>query len=232
MTSYPGITDQAIKDVFEFTRKSGAEVIRLKKQVDELQKKLKSADAMETPEPTPSGAAGVLKIDDFESDRPSFGGGWWEGGDQNDMGTTVIPDPYTRLKGGSPQSPGYCAGMKGHLGPNEEPWAWAALTLELEQNESPADLMAYRALRFYTQGDGKTHKVSIQKVSVKDYRDFQASFVSPKKWTQVTLILSEFKQSYGDQAEPKFDDVKSISFSPGLNDADYDFKIDDLELLK
>ena len=30
MTSYPGITDQAIKDVFEFTRKSGAEVIRLK----------------------------------------------------------------------------------------------------------------------------------------------------------------------------------------------------------
>jgi L-lactate dehydrogenase len=30
MTSYPGITEQAIKDVFEFTRKSGAEVIRLK----------------------------------------------------------------------------------------------------------------------------------------------------------------------------------------------------------
>jgi L-lactate dehydrogenase len=30
MTSYPGITDQAVKDVFEFTRKSGAEVIRLK----------------------------------------------------------------------------------------------------------------------------------------------------------------------------------------------------------
>ena len=30
MTSYEGITDQAIKDVFEFTRKSGAEVIRLK----------------------------------------------------------------------------------------------------------------------------------------------------------------------------------------------------------
>jgi L-lactate dehydrogenase len=30
MTSYPGISEQAIKDVFEFTRKSGAEVIRLK----------------------------------------------------------------------------------------------------------------------------------------------------------------------------------------------------------
>lgn len=30
MTSFDGITDQAIKDVFEFTRKSGAEVIRLK----------------------------------------------------------------------------------------------------------------------------------------------------------------------------------------------------------
>ncbi|MBS1727013.1 MAG: lactate/malate dehydrogenase family protein [Armatimonadetes bacterium] len=30
MTSYPGMTEAAIKDVFEFTRKSGAEVIRLK----------------------------------------------------------------------------------------------------------------------------------------------------------------------------------------------------------
>jgi L-lactate dehydrogenase len=30
ITSYPGITEQGVKDVFEFTRKSGAEVIRLK----------------------------------------------------------------------------------------------------------------------------------------------------------------------------------------------------------
>jgi L-lactate dehydrogenase len=30
LTSYPGVTEQSVKDVFEFTRKSGAEVIRLK----------------------------------------------------------------------------------------------------------------------------------------------------------------------------------------------------------
>jgi L-lactate dehydrogenase len=30
LTSYPGVSEQSVKDVFEFTRKSGAEVIRLK----------------------------------------------------------------------------------------------------------------------------------------------------------------------------------------------------------
>ena len=60
---------------------------------------------------------GTWKIDDFETpDR-----NWWLGCDQNNMGTTVSPATYQRLEGGSPATPGYCAGFKGHLGPNEDP---------------------------------------------------------------------------------------------------------------
>jgi hypothetical protein len=174
-----------------------------------------------------------LKVDDFESDHPSFGGGWWAGGDQNNMGTTVSPDPYERLKGGSPKSPGYCAGIKGHLGPNEPPWAWASLTLSLGTEGGTVDLTPYKALRFYTKGDGKTHRVSLDKAVVKDYSNFNADFTSPKNWTQVTIPFEQFSQRDGGlKVEKKFDDVKDLSFTPETNDADYDFKIDDVEFLK
>ena len=208
-----------------------AEIKKLKTQLEELQPKTKPGGADYSAQPTPVG--GVVPIDDFEKDLPSFGTGWWEGCDQNKMGTTIFPDPYERIKVGSPASPGYCAGLKGHLGPNEEPWTWANLSLNLAGNETPVDLTTYKALRFYTKGDGKSHVVSLIKASVKDYADFQDPFTSPAKWTQVTLPMAEFAQpNWGTQLERKFDDVKSISFTPGLHDADYDFKIDDLEFLK
>lgn len=212
------------------TNQLTAEITKLKKQVANLQAK---ALGDYSTEPTPSGADGVTKIDDFERDSPSFGTSWWEGCDQYNMGTTIVPDPYERLKGGAPKSPGYCAGMKGHLGPNEEPWAWANLSITLGQNEAPTDLTAYKAIRFYTIGDGKSHVISLKKAIVKDYADYEANFTAPKKWTQVTILFSQFAQpNWGAQVPKVFDDVKQIAFTPGLHDADYDFKIDDLELLK
>jgi hypothetical protein len=211
-----------------------AEIAKLKKQVDDLQAKSASNTSnYSTGDSTLSDVNGVTKVDDFEKETPSLGNAWWEGCDQNKMGTTIFPDPYTRLKGGSPQSPGYCAGMKGHLGPNEEPWAWATLTLSMGNNGSPMDLTPYKAIRFYTLGDGKDHLIRLQKTSVKDFADFEAHFVSPPKWTQITISLEKFAQpDWGARVERKFDDVKNIAFAPGLNDADYDFKVDDLELLK
>jgi hypothetical protein len=210
------------------------EINKLKKQINELQlKDGLTAPAYSAEDSTFTDANGVTKVDDFEKETPAFGNAWWEGCDQNKMGTTISPDPYTRIKGGSPKSPGYCAGMKGHLGPNEEPWAWASLTLSLGNNGMPTDLTAYKALRFYTMGDGKEHVVSLQKTSVKDYADFQARFITPNKWTRVTIPFEKFAQpDWGAKLDRKFDDVKGISFAPGLNDADYDFKIDDLEFLK
>src|SRR5581483_1516789 len=97
------------------------ELIKLKKQVADLQTK---AGAPAPDYSTDSSAAtatnGITKGDDFEKEVPAFVGSWWEGCDQNKIGITNSPDPYERLKGGSPQSPGYRAGMKGHLGPSEE----------------------------------------------------------------------------------------------------------------
>ncbi len=210
------------------------EIVKLKKQISDLQAKIRSNSSdYSNNDSSVSETSEVIKVDDFEKETPALGTSWWEGCDQNKMGTTIAPDPYTRLKGGSPKSPGYCAGMKGHLGPNEEPWAWATLTLAMGNNGEPMDLSAYKAIRFYTMGDGKDHLIRFQKTSVKDFADFEAHFVSPKKWTQITISFEKFAQpDWGSKLERKFDDVKNIAFAPGLNDADYDFKIDDLELLK
>lgn len=215
-----------------------AEIVKLKKQIGDLQQKTNGTSAASKNDngygsAAPAGKDGIVLVDDFETDHPSFGGGWWEGCDQNKMGTTISPDPYARLKGGSPKSPGFCAGMKGHLGPNEAPWPWATLTLGMGDNGASTDLTAYKAVRFYTMGDGKTHTISLQKLAVKDYADFKAEFTAPKGWTQVSIPFDKFSQpDWGAKVEKKFEDVKALSFAPGLNDADYDFKIDDVEFLK
>jgi len=69
--------------------------------------------------------------------------------------TKLIPSSFQAQPGGSPKSPGHCAGMKGHMGPMKEPWPWAILSLGLDSSAKPVDLSAYQAIRFYTQGDGK-----------------------------------------------------------------------------
>ncbi len=123
--------------------------------------------------------------------------------------------------------------MKGHMGPMQAPWPWALLSLNLSEGGTPVDLSAYQSIRFYSQGDGKTHAVALNKAAVSDYCDYQAEFSSPADWTQVTLPFSDFKQAnWGKQVEKKFNDVTKLTFSPGASDSDFDFKIDDLELLK
>jgi peptidoglycan/xylan/chitin deacetylase (PgdA/CDA1 family) len=174
----------------------------------------------------------VLKVDDFESFAPSFGAGWGEACDGYGK-TKLSPVPFSPLPGGSPLSPGHCAGMKGYLPALQAPWPWALLSLSLDGGGNPVDLSAYQALRFYTRGDGKTHTVALNKASVTDYCDFQANFTSPAQWTLVTLPFSDFTQpSWGRQLERKFNDVLKLSFSPGAGDSDFDFRIDDVEFLR
>ncbi len=174
----------------------------------------------------------VLKVDDFESSSPAYGAAWWEGCDTNGV-TKLSPVPFATLAGGSPKSPGHCAGLKGRMAPLQAPWPWAALSLGLDANSKPVDLSAYKAIRFYTQGDGKNHAVALNKASVADYCDFTAAFVSPKVWTQVTIPLTDFAQAnWGKPLEKKFNDVLKLTFSPGAADPDFDFKIDDVEFIK
>jgi peptidoglycan/xylan/chitin deacetylase (PgdA/CDA1 family) len=174
----------------------------------------------------------VLKVDDFESGAPAYGGSWWAGCDTNGI-TKLSPVPFSTLTDGSPQSPGHCAGMKGHMGPVKEPWPWAVLSLGLDSGGKPVDLSSYQAIRFYTQGDGKTHVVALNKAAVTDYCDYQSDFVSPSAWTRVTIPFSDFAQAnWGKQVENTFNDVMKLTFSPGAGDPDFDFKVDDLEFLK
>jgi hypothetical protein len=174
----------------------------------------------------------VLKLDDFESSTPLYGSGWWTGCDTFGV-TKLEPMPFTTLAGGSPQSPGHCAGMKGHMGPQQAPWPWAILSLSLNAGANPVNINGYKALRFYTKGDGKTHGVALNKASVTDYCDFQANFVSSADWTQVTIPFTDFGQaSWGKQVPKSFNDVTKLTFSPGAGSPDFDFKIDDVELVK
>jgi hypothetical protein len=174
----------------------------------------------------------VLKVDDFEADKPLFGNGWWTGCDQNNLGTTLNPQPFERLPGGSPQSKGFCAGIKGHMGTAVAPWPWASLSLGFG-NDAGVDLTAYQAVRFNTKGDGKTYGVSLARAAVTDYAGFGASFIAPKEWAPVTILFGEFKQpEWGKKLDKIFPDVKSIGFSPSANGEDYDLMIDDVEFLK
>ncbi len=173
----------------------------------------------------------VLKLDDFEAGSPAFGAGWFEGCDTNGV-TKLAPVPFAPLTGGSPQSPGHCAGMKGHFAAMQAPWPWALLSLALS-NSGPMDLSGYKAVRFYTKGDGKSHTVALNKASVTDYCDYTASFISPADWKQVTLSFSDFAQpTWGKQVEKKFNDATKLTFAPGTPDADFDFKVDDVEFVK
>jgi peptidoglycan/xylan/chitin deacetylase (PgdA/CDA1 family) len=177
-------------------------------------------------------AKDVLKVDDFESGTPAFGAGWWEGCDSNGV-TKLSPNPFAALAGGSPASPGHSAGMKGHMGPMQAPWPWATLSENLDAGGKPVDLSAYKAIRFYTQGDGKAHAVALNKASVTDYCDFQATYPSPKDWTKTTINFTDLAQpTWGKQLEKKFNDVLKLTFTPNTPDGDFDFKVDDIEFLK
>jgi len=174
----------------------------------------------------------VLKLDDFESTAPAYGASWWAGCDSNGA-TKLLSQPFAPIAGGSSKSPGHSAAMKGALGPMQDPWPWAVLTLGLKADSSPVDLTAYKALRFYTKGDGKSHAVALDKASGTDYCGFSVEFVSPKEWTLVTLPFDTFAQAtWGKQLEKKFHDVVKITFSPGSGGAEFDFLIDDVELVK
>ncbi len=80
LTSYPGVTDQSVKDVFEFTRKSGAEVIRLKggagRAVGVSIKEVVEAIALDTHQvlPVSSVQSGKLGISDISLSLPTVVG--------------------------------------------------------------------------------------------------------------------------------------------------------------
>ena len=212
-----------------------AEVYRLRREIQDLREKLGLSDVVEIKNKNsvkvPSGS---WKLDDFESPSPASGiGGWSMEFDHNNMGTILLPNPYQRLEGGSPLSPGYCAGIKGHLGPSEAPWTWSYLQTNLSSQGTTVDLDGYKELWFAVKGDGKYYIAALRRAVVQDYCEFQADFNAPEQWTLVKIPLNHFNQpTWGIQHPRAFPDVKTLAFSPELHEADYDLRVDDIVFVK
>jgi hypothetical protein len=212
-----------------------AEVYRLRREIDELREKLGYSDTVEIKgKDSVKAPKDAWKIDDFETAYPTSGISTWSVAfDNNNMGTTLSPSPYQRLEKGSPLSPGYCAGMKGHLGPSEAPWTWAFLQTSLSSSGKAVDLNGFKEVWFAVKGDGKYYIATWRRDVVKDYCDFQASFSAPERWTLVKIPIKRFTQPmWGVQHPRTFPDVMTMAFSPELHEADYDLKVDDIVFVK
>ena len=212
-----------------------AEVYRLRREIQDLREKLGMSDTVEIKS---KNSVKIPKdswrLDDFEGPSPASGiGGWSVEFDHNNMGTILLPNPYQRLEGGSPLSPGFCAGMKGHFGPSEAPWTWAYLQANLNSQGSTVDLNGYKELWFAAKGDGKYYITTLRRAVVQDYCDFQADFIAPEQWTLVKIPLNRFNQpTWGTSYPRTFPDVKNMAFSPELHEADYDLRVDDIVFVK
>jgi hypothetical protein len=221
--SFEGWTNEQLK----------MKIIQLQKEVTLLRTKLQLAPA-QTGAQGAAPASGVVAtkdmlLDDFEGDRAKNGQAWASLADAANLGTTLQPMPFEAAQGGSPQSPGHSGRIHGHLGAGRAPWPWAMMSLNLPDG----DLRAYRGISFYLKGKAGGVKVQLVKGSVKDFANFSAQVDTSAGWRKVTLLFSDFKQpAWAQQVSAVFDDVEQIAFQPATMDADFDFQIDDLTLVK
>ena len=170
-------------------------------------------------------SAATLMVEDFEKATPRLG--WQAEHDDHGLGTVLLPDPFIPEAGGAPGSPRGCGRIHGHLGLNQAPWVWAQLRLALKPGFAPADLGAYRSLRFWAKGDGSVHRVRLIKASIVDSDHYGYSFAAPAQWTLVELPLDAFRQAgWGKPVDRGFGDVTAVEFSPSANDADFDLSVD------
>jgi hypothetical protein len=204
-------------------------ITQLSKENKELKEKLAAgagSGSAAAAAPAAKATADLL-VDDFEAPTAKNGQGWWNGCDDNKLGTTLEPQPYAPAPGGHS---GSCNRIHGHMGANKAPWPWAQTGLKL----TDPNLSGYSGVSFWAKGDGLVHRISLQRTAVKDFAHFYAEFTAPKAWTKVTIPFTQFAQpaDWGEKIPMAWTDVETIQFLPGTNDADYDFSVDDLVLTK
>lgn len=202
-------------------------VLQLKKENDELRAKLASGGGSSAAAAPAAKATADLLVDDFEGSTAKNGLAWWNGADDNKLGTTLSPATYAPAPGGKS---GMANCIKGHLGTSKAPWPWASSTLKT----SSPDLSGYSGLSFWVKGDGKRHKLTLVRTAVKDYAHYYAEFETPKAWTKVSLPFTAFAQpsQWGNKVPAAWNDVEAFQFEGGTPDDDFDYCIDDLTLVK
>lgn len=201
-------------------------ILQLQKENGELKAKLSAAPAAAAPA---AKAKGAMLLDDFEGTMAKNGQSWYVGCDDNKLGTVINPQPFVTEKGGSKDSPGHSARVKGHFGANREPWPWATLSLKL----ADPDLSGYSAISFWVKGDGQKQRLLLGRSAVKDFAHYYVEFTAPKAWTKVSIPFNTLAQpaSWGEKVPMAWTDCEKIDFMPLTNDADFDFQIDDLALV-
>ena len=178
-----------------------------------------------------AGEEKTLPVDSFDGTGPKLGMEWQTYLDENNLGTKV--NPFAVVKDGSPKGSKGHGHFSGHMGKSKDPWPWAVLDLSFG-DDGTKDLSAYTHLRFYAKGDGKKYRVRLGREAVKDYCDYEFTFVAPKEWTRVTAPLAEFAQpKWGKQIPRGFKDVSKLGFlalAPG-DDEDFELRFTDVEFV-
>lgn len=196
---------------------------QLKAEIERLNAEIGSIKQFcpDLPPPAPSSD---LKIDDFEGDTASIGVAWWAG-THDQAGSSIQPSPFVHAAGGAHGK--YCGRIHGHLGKDEHHDAWVAFNI----SPPDPDLRGYKAIEFWAKGDGKAHGVRLEKMSVRDYAHFEASFVAPEKWAKISIPFDAFKQpDHGKKVAASFRDINKIAFFPREFGSDFDLSIDDVVL--
>ena len=177
---------------------------------------------------------GKLLVDDFESGKTQslLGGPWMIQMDNGGLGTLIKNKDQFLAKDGANGSKGSIR-IYGHMGKLVAPWPFASIYTSQAQEE-PMDLSDFKAIEFWTKGDGKSYEVQLFLTQITDYAHYRLSFTAPKAWTKVRLDLSAFHQpDWGGKVPPNFQSIKEIIFAPqGMNDEDFDLSIDDVILVK
>jgi len=156
-------------------------------------------------------------LDDFEGGGVSkIKTGWYAGCDTNNLGTTLVPQPFKVTPGGCPLSPANSGHIQGHYGKNQAPWPWAQLSLDLKSPKAGVDISGYKAIWFYAKGDNKNYKITLVRDAVTDYADFAAVFLAKKDWTLRQIELKDFAQpnDWGKKIPASWKDVSQVE--PGL----------------
>jgi chitinase len=178
-----------------------------------------------------------LLIDDFEKGGTAnaLGGSWSTDCDHNHLGTVLNPVPFTPTAGGAPGSEKIAAHISGHLGRSVAPWPYAELTGTLNASGSAGDLSDFKAIEFWTKGDGQFYSLVLARSAVQDYGNYRMDFKSGPQWTKVILNFADFKQPTWARPVPyKLSDVLFLAFEPNadFSDEDFDLWLDDIILLK
>lgn len=174
-------------------------------------------------------------IDDFEDGNlvNALHAPWTAEADSNGLGTRLDGQPLRPLDGGARGSR-HALGLKGHFGANRAPWPYASLATAFNPDRAPTDLGPYRTLVLKARGDGKPVDVVIGRAVVKDYGNFRAQFTPGPQWQEFRLPMDDFSQPAWAEPVPRgFSDATTLQFQPGgRDDADFEFQIDDVKLLR